>query len=122
MKLDDMHYGKMVRATKAIASLTEVDISAAEKMPRIVAIIVEKNKSGELPKITYNGEIICTIAGESEEEVNDALTKVKISYDEGTPQMDDRDPANASGRDQAKESGDVAAGFEIGRAACREGV
>mgnify|MGYP002527177772 CR=1 FL=1 len=41
MNLDNMLYAKMVQSSKAIASLTEVDISAAEKMPRIVAIIVE---------------------------------------------------------------------------------
>ena len=108
---DNLLYAKIVQSTKAIASLTAVDTSAAEKMPGIMAVIVEKDRNGDLPKITYNGEIICTIAGESEEEVDEALTKVKVTYDEGTPQMNDRDPANASGRDQFKESGDVAAGF-----------
>lgn len=108
---DNLLYAKILQSSKAVATVTAVDTSAAEVMPGIVAVLVEKDRKGELPNVTYNGNIICTVAGESEEIVDEALTKIKVAYEAGTPQMDDRDPANASGRDQVKESGDVAAGF-----------
>lgn len=104
-------HAKMLQADFAVGTITDVDTSEAEAMPGILAVIVEKDRSGEFPKITYNGDTVCTLCGETEEQVMEALKKVKVSYDGGTPLMDDRDPENASGRDQEKDAGDVAAGF-----------
>lgn len=102
---------KMLQANFAVGTVTGVDTSAAEAMKGVVGVVIEKDRNGDLPKITYNGDIICTLAAETEEIAMEALTKIKVTVDKGTPLMDDRDPANASGRDQEKESGDVAAGF-----------
>lgn len=108
---EKMLHAKMVQSTKAVATIKAVDTSEAEKMPGIVAVIVEKDRNGDLPLVTYNGEIICTVAGETEEQVMDAVSKVKITYEASAPLMDDRNPNNASGRDQEKEAGDVTKGF-----------
>ncbi len=112
MNLEGMLYAKLYQSPHALAKVTAVDTSAAEAMPGIEAVHIQKDRRGELPDITYAGDTICAIAGTSEEAVNDALTKVKVTYsDIGSPQMNDNDPELTSGREQAKEQGDVDAGF-----------
>lgn len=112
MNLDGMLYAKLYQSPHAIAKVTAVDMSEAEAMPGIEGVYVERDRRGELPDITYAGDIICAIAGTSEEAVDEALTKVKVSYsDIGSPQMNDNDPSLTSGRPQEKEQGDPDAGF-----------
>jgi xanthine dehydrogenase YagR molybdenum-binding subunit len=111
MNRDNMLYAKILQAAKAPATITKIDTSAAEKVPGYVTHIVQKDRRGNLPKITYAGDIILTVAAETEEAAMDALGKIKVTYDAGTPQMDDTDPANTSGRDQEKAQGDIDAGM-----------
>lgn len=102
----NMLYAKILWSPHAIATVTAVDTSEAEKEPGVVAVYVHKDRKGEFPKATYQGEIIAAIAAESEEIALHALPKIKVTYTEiGTPQMIDRDVTKATGRDQGKEEG-----------------
>lgn len=112
MNLEGMLYAKIYQSPHALAKVTKVDTSAAEAMPGVVAAYVEHDRRGNLPEITYAGDIICALAATSEEIVTEALAKVKITYsDIGSPQMNDNDPSLTSGREQSKEQGDPDAGF-----------
>ncbi len=103
----NMLHAKILFSPHALASVTAVDTSAVETMAGVVGVYVEKDKkTGEFAKVTYAGEIIAAVAAETEEIAQEALGKFKVTYsDIGEPQMIDRDPAKASGRDQGKEEG-----------------
>ena len=86
MNLEGMLYAKLYQSPHAIAKVTAVDTSAAEALPGIEAVHIQKDRRGNLPEITYAGDTICPIAGTSEERVNDALTKIKVTNSRlGTP-------------------------------------
>ena len=97
----NMLHAKILFSPHPIATVTAVNTSAVEKMPGVVGVYVDKDKKGEFTKVTYAGEIIAAVAAETEEIAQEALGKFKVTYaDLGEPQMIDRDPSKASGRDQ----------------------
>ena len=104
---ENMLYAKILQSSVAVGTVTEVDTSAAEKMSGVVAVIVnvKKDRQGNPPKISYAGDMIATVAAETEEIATDALKKIKVTYAAGVPQMDDKDPSKASGRDMKKDEG-----------------
>ncbi len=104
-----MIYAKCLQSTQANARILKVDTSEAEAMKGVLGVVVEKDRQGNLPEVRYAGEIVCTIAAETEEIVNEALKKVKVEYQASPVLMDDANVANASGRDQTKDAGDIAA-------------
>lgn len=102
----NMLHAKILFSPHAIATVTSVDTSEAEKVPGVVAAYIHKDRRGEFPKITYQGDIVAALAAETEEIVLDALKKIKVTYTEiGTPNMIDWDVTKATGRDQGKEEG-----------------
>jgi xanthine dehydrogenase YagR molybdenum-binding subunit len=111
MQPDNLAIAKMLQCPHASATVLEVDLSEAEKMPGYLGAIIQKDRNGNYPKISYAGDFVATLCCETEEQVMDALTKVKVKYDVAEPLMDDRDPANKSGRAQSKDSGEIEAGF-----------
>ena len=104
---ENMLYAKILQSSVAVGTVMEVDTSAAEKMPGVVAVIVnvKKDRQGNPPQISYAGDMIATVAAETEEIATDALKKIKVVYETGVPQMDDKDPSKASGRDMKKDEG-----------------
>lgn len=109
---EDMLHAKLLQAQPAAARVLEVDTSAAEAMPGVEAVyVVTDRRSGELPTITYQGDIVAAVAARTEEIALEALGKIKVTYEKGEPVMDDTDIDLASGRDQEKEEGDPAAAF-----------
>ena len=108
----NMIYAKCLQSAIASGKVTAVDTAEAEKLKGVLAVLVEKNpRSGELPEIGYQGDIVATVAAETEEICNEALRKIKVTYEAAAPNMDDNDPAKATGRDQERTEGDIAAGL-----------
>ena len=66
MNLEGMLYAKIYQSPHALAKVTGVDTSAAEAMPGVKGVYIEKDRRGELPEITYAGDLICAIAATSE--------------------------------------------------------
>lgn len=107
----NMIYAKCLQSAEANAKILEVDTSEAEAMKGVLGVVIEKDRQGNLPVITYAGDIVCTVAGETEEIVNEALKKVKVKYEVSPCLVDDSNQANVSGRDQERAGGDLAAGL-----------
>lgn len=111
INLDRMLYARCLQSTEANAKVLAVDTSAAEAMKGVHGVLVEKNRQGNLPDVTYQGAIIATLAAETEEIAQEALSKIKVTYEVSPPLMDDSDVNNVSGRDSLKEEGDIEAGM-----------
>jgi xanthine dehydrogenase YagR molybdenum-binding subunit len=107
----NMIYARCVQSKEANAKIVAVDTSAAEALKGVLGVVVEKDRQGNLPTITYAGDIVCTVAAETEEIANEAAKLVKITYEVSPCLVDDSDQSNISGRDQARDGGDAAAAF-----------
>ncbi len=106
-----MLFARIVQCPHANAVVKAVDASEAEKMPGVLAVLVEPGSGGKPLEISCDGAIVATVAAETEEIAAEAVKKVKVTYDILQVNVDDKDPSKASGRDQEQASGDVAAGF-----------
>ncbi|MCP4725261.1 MAG: xanthine dehydrogenase family protein molybdopterin-binding subunit [bacterium] len=72
-----MLYGKLVRSTKPSALIREVDLSEAERMPGVKAVL-----SLNRDRVNYVGDVIGAVAAETEEQAEDAVRSVKVVYEE----------------------------------------
>jgi xanthine dehydrogenase YagR molybdenum-binding subunit len=108
---DKLAYAKILQCPHAVAKITNVDTSEAEALPGVLGVILERDRQGNFPEITYQGDIVASLCAETEEIALDALHHIKVDYEIGTPQMNDKDPSLKSGRDQESEAGDVEKAF-----------
>lgn len=109
---DKMAHVKILQSPHAVARVLSVDTSAAENIPGVLAVMVQKDRRGNLPEVTYQGDILGALCAETEEIALDALHHIKVEYELGTPQMNDRDPSLTEGRSQERDQGDVAKAYE----------
>ncbi len=108
----DMLYAKILQCPHGNCKVLEVDTKEAEAMKGVAAVLVEKDaRSGALPEITFAGDTVATVAAVTEEIAYEALAKIKVKYEVKPPLMDDRNPANVSGRESKTATGDAVAGF-----------
>ncbi len=70
-------YGKLVRSSKASALIREVDLSEAEKMPGVKAVL-----SLSRDRVNYVGDVLGAVAAETEEQAEDAVRAVRVVYEE----------------------------------------
>jgi xanthine dehydrogenase YagR molybdenum-binding subunit len=71
-------FGVMLYSPYAHAKVKSIDISAAEKMPGVKAVIAIANEGTTL---RYHGDDIAAVAAETEERARDAVRAIKVEYE-----------------------------------------
>lgn len=71
-------YGVMLYSPYAHAKVKSIDISAAEKMPGVKAVVAIAKADTTL---RYHGDDIAAVAAETEEQARDAIRAIKVEYD-----------------------------------------
>jgi xanthine dehydrogenase YagR molybdenum-binding subunit len=94
--LPDMLYGAVLRCPHAHARVISVDISIAEKMPGVAAIITDQTPGCNIPwqpssqgpesrlfdpHCRYEGEAVAAVAAETPYQAHDALQSIKVQYE-----------------------------------------
>src|ERR1044071_9565539 len=75
-----MLHGKILRCPHAHAKIKSIDVTAAEKMPGVKAVILINNpQPGK--EIFYAGTEVAALAADTEEHALDALQAIKVEYD-----------------------------------------
>ena len=94
-----MLYGKIKRSTFAHANILRIDISNAEKLPGVIAIVTGKEFAANfnnplfgnplvdqpflaIDKVRYMGEPVAVVAAISQEIAEDALDLIKVEYEQ----------------------------------------
>src|SRR5262245_49732507 len=77
MRLPGMLYARILRCPHAAATVTSVDLSAAEKMPGVRAALVIA-EPGE--KTRFAGQEIAAVAAATPEQCDDALGAIRVVY------------------------------------------
>ena len=136
MVLPRMLHGAMLRCPHAHAVVSSVDVSAAESLPGVRAIIsafTPDDRSTRQyseyiqtqlfnPVCRYEGEAVAAVAADTPYQARDALRAIRVEYDVRPFLSDERealdpdvhqvhDDGNLSGRAGSYERGNVEAGF-----------
>src|SRR3954466_12915557 len=75
-----MLYGMFLRSPHAHAKIKTLDITPAEKMPGVKAVVLVGNaKPGK--ELYYAGDEVAAVAADTEEHARDALRAIKVEYD-----------------------------------------
>jgi CO/xanthine dehydrogenase Mo-binding subunit len=138
--LPDMVYGATLRCPHAHAIMKNIDTSAAEKMPGVVAVITGKSPGTDIPwygggfgggpmqsklfdtHCRYQGDEVAAVAAQTPYQAWDAVKAIKVEY-EILPFVLDEDTAlkadapklfeagNSTGKPMPTRRGDVEKGF-----------
>ena len=99
--LKDMLYAKILRSPHASAEIGAIDVSAAQSLPGVKAVL--KLKEG---RVKYEGEQIAAVAAVSEKTAEEALKLIKAEY-RTLPYVVTTDKAMAEGAPQVHDSANV---------------
>jgi CO/xanthine dehydrogenase Mo-binding subunit len=138
--LPDMVYGATLRCPHAHANVKNIDTSAAEKMPGVVAVITGKSAGTDIgwygmgfgggpmqsklfdPHCRYQGDEVAAVAAQTPYQAWDAVKAIKVEY-EVLPSVVDEESAmkpdapklfeggNSTGKPNPQKRGDVDKGF-----------
>src|SRR5580704_13919135 len=72
-------FGVMLYSPYAHAKVKSIDISDAEKMPGVKAVIAIAKAGG--PALRYHGDDVAALAAETEEQARDAIRAIKVDYE-----------------------------------------
>jgi CO/xanthine dehydrogenase Mo-binding subunit len=138
--LPDMVYAAILRCPHANAMVKNIDVSEAERMPGVVAVLTDKSPGTDIPwygigygggpmqsklfdpHCRYEGEEVAAIAAQTPYQVQDALKAIKVEY-EVLPFVIDEDEAlkpdapklfesgNSTGAARPNQRGNVEQGF-----------
>ena len=97
----DMLYAKILRSPYASAEVAAVDLSAAQNLPGVKAVL--KLKEG---RVKYEGEQIAAVAAISEKTAEEALKLIKVDY-RTLPHVVTPDTAMADGAPRVRDSGNM---------------
>lgn len=97
----DMLYAKILRSPYASAEVAAVDLSAAQSLPGVKAVL--KLKEG---RVKYEGEQIAAVAAVSEKIAEEALKLIKVDY-RTLPHVVTPDTAMADGAPRVHDSANV---------------
>ncbi len=78
MRPEGTLFGVMLYSPYANAKVKSIDISAAQKMPGVKAVIAIAKEGTTL---RYNGDDIAAVAAETEEQARDAVRAIKVDYE-----------------------------------------
>ena len=101
-------FGVMLYSPYAHAKVKSIDISAAEKMPGVKAVIAIA-KAGTT--LRYHGDDIAAVAAETEEQARDAVRAIKVEY-EVLPHVATEALSMAEGAPEVFKGGNVRKGRE----------
>jgi xanthine dehydrogenase YagR molybdenum-binding subunit len=76
-----MIYGKIVRSPYPHARVTAVDMSEAQRLPGVRAVLVWKEPGSPMAEAKYQGDPVAAVAADTEELAEDAARLVKVTYD-----------------------------------------
>jgi xanthine dehydrogenase YagR molybdenum-binding subunit len=78
-----MLYARLLGSPHAHARIKSIDLSPAEKMPGVKAVLALKDPAGEGAngKAFYQGDEIAAVAAVSEEVAEDAVRSIKVEYE-----------------------------------------
>ena len=99
-------FGVMLYSPYAHAKVKSIDISGAEKMPGVKAVIAIANAGTTL---RYHGDDIASVAAETEEQARDAIRAIKVDY-EVLPHVATEAQAMAEGAPEVFRGGNVQRG------------
>jgi xanthine dehydrogenase YagR molybdenum-binding subunit len=84
-------YGVMLYSPHAHARIKSIDVSAAQKMPGVKAVVAIDTKGTVVPAeevnsainrvLRYHGDDIAAVAAETEEQARDAIRAIKVEYE-----------------------------------------
>lgn len=113
-------HGKILRSTLGASTLKSIEVSAAEKLAGVKAVIAHRKKGDEL---NFHGEEIAAVAAETEEIAEEALTLIKVEVEprrvvttiaaamkEGAPRVMSRQPNVRRGEPDVRGDADDALG------------
>ncbi len=103
IKRPGMLYAKILHSPIAAGVVKSIDTSAAEKMKGVAAVHLMAQPGAQ---INWAGQEIAALAAETEELAREALSRIKVVYEPGTPQMDDTDLSKVEGRERVRTEGD----------------
>jgi xanthine dehydrogenase YagR molybdenum-binding subunit len=83
IRVPNMLFGRILQAPYAAAQVTSIDTSAAEKIPGVVAVISNGNKT-----IRYQGDPLAAVAAETPEAAEDAIRAIVVTYQPGDHVVD----------------------------------
>ncbi len=135
--LPDMLYGAILRCPHAHARVLAVDVTAAEKMPGVRAVLTGSSPGADLPWYVrgqraasrlfdpicrHEGEEVAAVAAETPQQASDALAAIRVEYEVLPFVVDDQAAlapdaprvhaeGNVVGEPSVRERGDLAAGF-----------
>ncbi len=133
--LPDMVYAAILRCPHAHAMVKNIDTSAAEKMPGLVAVLTGKSTGADVPwyggrtpqsklfdpHCRYEGDEVAAVAAQTPYQAWDALKAIKVEYEELPFVIDDsalkpeaprlHESGNSAGEPRVIKRGDVAKGF-----------
>src|SRR3954447_18815943 len=75
---EGMLFGVMLYSPHAHAKVRSIDISAAEKMPGVKAVLAIAQEGTTL---RYQGDDVAAVAAETEEQARDAARAIKVDYE-----------------------------------------
>ncbi|MGD0550931.1 MAG: molybdopterin cofactor-binding domain-containing protein, partial [Candidatus Bathyarchaeia archaeon] len=95
LHLKDMLYGRVLRANRPHALIKRIDISQAQALPGVVAVLTNKDIEGTnrygivIPdqpvlceeKVRYEGDAVALVAAEDPEMAERALSLIKVEYE-----------------------------------------
>ena len=110
MNPEGMLFAKMLQCPHGHARVISLDASAAEAMPGVAMVLVEKDKDGNIPETNFDGAIIATVAATTEEIAEEALAAIEVEYEMREVITNDREHGLVSGR--AAEKGDAATAMD----------
>jgi xanthine dehydrogenase YagR molybdenum-binding subunit len=96
-------HGKVLRCPHAHARLTRLDLSAAEKMPGVRAVMAIQNQGAE---IQWALDEVAAVAAETEEQAADAVRAIVAEYEVLPAFVGDDQAEKASGEPAEKATGD----------------
>jgi xanthine dehydrogenase YagR molybdenum-binding subunit len=73
-----MLFGKVLRSRHANAKIVSIDMSAAEKMPGVKAVLLMVNPGAE---VKWVGAELCAVAAVDEPTAEDAVRAIKVVYE-----------------------------------------
>jgi xanthine dehydrogenase YagR molybdenum-binding subunit len=116
-------YGFLLKSTIAAGTISDIDTSAAEKSPGVIAVITYKNapklaESGNLrgggilqdPKVEFFGQHIGVVVADTYEQARFAARLVKVSYQKAAAKVDFDKNVNEATTPKAKNRADALRG------------
>jgi xanthine dehydrogenase YagR molybdenum-binding subunit len=116
VRLPRQLYARVLRSPHPHARITSIDITAAEQLPGVHAVLCSANAPRISwyddsflfdPTVRFVGDEVAVVAADSEEIADDALRLIEVSYEQ-LPHVTDLEAALAPDAPKVRDSGNIA--------------